>query len=432
MGEILVVGLSHKTAPVDIREKLHVAEGQTAAFLCRLRSAQAVREALVLSTCNRVEVYAAAPPGVGPAAADAIEAALAERAGLAAAALRPRLYRHEGHEAAAHAFRVAASLESMVLGESQILAQVKAAYLKARGQGFTGPLLNGLMERTLRAGKRVRAETQIAALPVSVPSVAVDLARQVAGTLERSTVLLVGAGEMAELTARHLKAEGVRAIIVSNRNFDRAVALAGALGGRAARFDDLAAHLVLADVVIASTACPHPILRPPEIAGALRARRHRPLLLIDIAVPRNVDPACHDLDGAYVYDVDALAAVAAANATAREREAARAEAILEASLGEFAAWLRSLRVVPTIVDLRQKVQVLCEGELERAWAFLGDLGPAQRETVAALAGRIANKVLHLPSVVLKEAAVREQGLLYAEVARGLFGLDGRPPAEGGS
>ena len=432
MGDILIVGLSHKTAPVEVREKLHVPEGQTAVFLAALRATPEVREALVLSTCNRVEVYAAAPPVQGGRAEDAIDEILSARAGFTRSVLRPHLYRHQGREAAAHAFRVAASLDSMVLGESQILGQVKAAYRKARDMGFTGPLLNGLMERALRAGKRVRNETQIAALPVSVPSVAVDLARQVAGDLTSSAVFLLGAGEMAELTARHLKAEGVRAIIVSNRNFDRAVTLAETLGGRAARFDDLPAHLVEADVVIASTACPHPIVRPADVERALRARRHRPLLLIDIAVPRNVDPACHDVDGAYVYDVDALAAVASANAAARQCEATRAEAIVRAAVEEFAIWVQSLAVVPTIVDLRRKVDALCEAELRQAWTRLGTLPPTHRETVTALATRIANKVLHLPTTVLREAAAGEQGAAYAAVTRALFGLDVSPSgAEGG-
>jgi len=432
-GDILVVGLNHKTAPVDIRERLHVPEGQAVVLLAELRAASAVPEVLVLATCNRMEVYAAPPPGRADAAVDAIEAVLACRAGLAVAELAPRLYRHRNGAAGAHAFRVAASLDSMVLGESQILGQMKTAYLKARDQGFTGPLLNGLMERALRVGKRVRAETRIAALPVSVPSVAVDLARQVAGNLAGSAVLLVGAGDMAEVTAGHLKAEGVRALVVSNRNFDRAVALAAALGGRAARFDNLADHLVEADVVIASTACPHPIVHAPEVERALRARRHRPILLIDIAVPRNVDPACHALDGAYVYDVDALAGVASANAGERRREAARAEAILEGAAGEFAAWVRTLGVVPTIVDLRQRVEGLCEAELQQAWARLGALPPAYRETVAALATRIANKVLHLPITALREAAGGEQGASYAAATRALFGLDAPPAgAEGGS
>ena len=423
MNELLALGVSHKTAPVEIRERLHVPESQVAALLEGLRAAPAVQEALLLATCNRLEVYAAAAPGRADAAATSIETTLAGRAGLALDDLRPRLYRRQGLDAAAHAFRVASSLDSMVLGESQIMGQVKAAYAKAREHGFTGLLLNGLMERALRVGKRVRTETQIAALPVSVPSVAVDLARQVAGNLANSTVLIVGAGEMAELTARHLKAEGVRAIVVSNRNYDRAVTLAETLGGRAARFDDLALHLMEADVVIASTACPHPIVHPPEVERALRARRHRPLMLIDIAVPRNVDPACNALDGAFVYDVDALAGVAAANAEARRREAARAEGIVAKAITECEAWLRSLAVVPTIVDLRQRVEALCEAELRGAREHLKDLAPDHQAAIAALAARIVNKVLHLPITVLKEAAASEDAAVYATVTRGLFGLD---------
>jgi len=425
MDQILAIGLSHKTATVEVREKLHVSGGQVAAFLAGLRAAADLREVLLLATCNRVEVYAVASPGRAGAAEAALEAALAGRSAIAPADLAARLYRHRGLEAAAHAFRVAAGLDSMVLGESQILGQVKAAYLGARDAGFTGPLLNGLMERALRVGKRVRSETQIAALPVSVPSVAVSVARRVAADLTQSAVLLIGAGEMAELTARHLKKEGVRAIVVSNRHFDRAVALAAALGGRAARFDDLPAHLAAADVVIASAACPHPIIRAPDVERALRARGGRPLLLIDIAVPRNVDPGCRALEGVHLYDVDALGDVAAANGAARKREAVRAEAVIAGALEECAAWLRALAVAPAIVALRERVHALCEAELRECLPRLGAIPPDVQETVVALTRRIAKKLLHAPVTALREAAAAGRADLYAEVALALFGLDGR-------
>ncbi|MGH7377683.1 MAG: glutamyl-tRNA reductase, partial [Candidatus Methylomirabilales bacterium] len=299
--EILVVGLSHKTAPIELRERLHVPERDLAGPLQILGREPPILERVILSTCNRVEVYAVAEE-VEPAR-QAIEALLGSRVHLPAAAIADHLYRHRAADAVRHAFRVAASLDSLVVGEPQILGQVKEAYQAAVAAGAVGPVLAALMERALRVGKRVRTETALGASPVSVASVAIELARQIFGTLAGRTVLLLGAGEMSEAAAQHLKEDGVSAILVSNRRYERAVELAGRLGGRAVRFDQFKEEVLSADIVIASTAAPHPILTRADVEQIIRARRQRPLFLIDIAVPRDIAADVNAIDNVYLYDI---------------------------------------------------------------------------------------------------------------------------------
>lgn len=419
--EIVVVGLSHKTAPIEVRERLHIREGDLEGTLRALGRESPILERLILSTCNRVEVYAVAEEVRG--ARQSIEALLAARAQLPAAAFSGLLYLHTAAEAVRHAFRVAASLDSLVVGEPQILGQVKDAYQAAAGVGAVGPVLSALMERALRVGKRIRAETAIGASPVSVASVAIELARQIFGALAGRTVLLLGAGEMSEAAAQHLREEGVSAILVSNRHYERALDLAARLGGRAVRFDQFKEEVLSADIVIASTAAPHPILTRADVEQIIRARRQRPLFLIDIAVPRDIAADVNAIDNVYLYDIDDLEAVAAANRKLRKEEAVVAEGIVEREAEAFLGWLRSLEVVPTIQTLRERVEAMRDQELGRALHRLSDLTPEQQAIVRQLAHSIVNKILHHPMIELKRQSARRDGHITISALRRLFGLE---------
>jgi glutamyl-tRNA reductase len=423
--EILVVGCSHKTAPIELRERLHVPERDLVGPLEALGLEPPILERVILSTCNRVEVYAVAEEA--EPARRAIEALLGSRAHLPAAAIADHLYRHRAGDAVRHAFRVAASLDSLVVGEPQILGQVKEAYQAAVAAGAVGPVLAALMERALRVGKRIRTETALGASPVSVASVAIELARQIFGTLAGRTVLLLGAGEMSEAAAQHLKEDGVSAILVSNRRYERAVELAGRLGGRAVRFDQFKEEVLSADIVIASTAAPHPILTRADVEQIIRARRQRPLFLIDIAVPRNIAADVNAIDNVYLYDIDDLEAVAAANRKAREKETTFAEAIVEREVEAFTQWLRGLDVVPTIQTLREKVEAIRDQELGKALHRLADLTPEQQAVVRQLAQGIVNKILHHPMIELKRQSARRDGHVTISALRRLFGLEEQEP-----
>lgn len=419
--EVVVIGLSHKTAPLALRERLHVPEKDLPKPLDLLGQAPEVLERMLVSTCNRVEVYAVVD-GLGQAR-QAIPGSLARYHGVPVEEFDDRLYTHVGREAVRHVFRVASSLDSMVVGEPQILGQVKDAYLAALGQGATGPILNALLEKAFHVAKRVRTETAIATSPVSVSSAAVALARQIFGDLGGRTALIIGAGEMAELALQHLVDDGVRSILVANRSHDRAVELAGRFQGRAITFDGIGAELAQADIVIGSTGAPHLVLRKEQVQAALAARKHRPLFLIDIALPRDIDPGCNDLDNVYLYDIDDLQAVVEKNKEGRQREAGRAEAIIEREVATFEAWLRSLEVVPTIVSLREKVEAIRAAEVARALGKLGTLTPEQREAVNALTVSLVNKILHQPMATLKREAAHRDGPAAVSALRRLFGLE---------
>ncbi|HWP35258.1 MAG TPA: glutamyl-tRNA reductase, partial [Thermodesulfobacteriota bacterium] len=420
---LVLVGLNHTTAPVALRERLAVAAERLPALLPRLARAASAREACLLSTCNRVELLADAP---GLPEAEAAAAALAEWQGVEPAQIRPVLYRLEGGAAARHLFRVAAGLDSLVLGEPQILGQVKAAYAAASQAGTTGPLLNRLFHTTFRVAKRIRSETGLGAQPVSVGQAAVELARRIFDDLARKRVLLVGAGEMAEATARHLVGCGVQALCVANRTFERAQGLAAMLGGRAVPFDGLLDAIRDADIVIASAAAEAPLLDAARVAELMRARRQAPLFFIDIAVPRNVDPRVHELPNVYLYNIDDLQAVVAEGLRHRQREAVRAEAIVQEEVEGYLRALDSRAVVPTLVALRRRFEAVRRAELARAAALLRELTPEQRAAVERLTEGLLAKLLHEPTVALKRAAADAEGPLYAEVLRTLFDL--RAPA----
>ena len=421
---IVVLGLNHKTAPVEIRERLHFPEKDLPGPLGLLGALPDVFERLILSTCNRVEIYAVVPEGA--AARAPLQAFLAEQRDVPAETFGESLYLHVDAHAVRHVFRVASSLDSMVVGEGQILAQVKAAYALASRHQCTGPILNTLMERALHVAKQVRTDTGIGAAPVSVASVAVGLAQRIFSDLSGRTVMILGAGEMAELALTHLKEEGIHTIIVANRHHERAVELAARVGGRAIMFPQARDEMVGADIVISSTGAPHFILGREDLAEIVRRRHYRPIFLIDIAVPRDVDPQVNELDNVYLYDIDDLQGVVAANLAAREREAVQAEAIVDREVGQFMEWLQSLEVVPTILSLRERFEIIRRAEMEKALGRMGDLTPDQREAVSALTASIINKILHQPMTELKRQASSTDGHLYASILRALFRLPEHP------
>lgn len=419
--EIVALGLSYKTAPVEIRERLHFPEKELSRPLGLLMGEEKILEGLILSTCNRVELYAVAEDG--EQAFSTLASFLSRYHQVPLDDFQSFLYRFQGDAAIRHIFRVASSLDSMVVGEPQILGQVKTAYTAALEEEATGAILNNLMEKALSVAKGVRTETAIAEAPVSVSSIAVELAKKIFGDLTGRPVLIIGAGEMSELAAKHLVSDGVRSVLVSNRNYQRALELAERFQGRAIRFEEFKTELLNADIVISSTGAPHFILRRSEVQEIIHRRRNRPLFLIDIAVPRDIDPECNQIDNVYLYDIDDLEAVVVANKREREKEAQRAEAIIEREAASFCAWLRTLEVVPTIVSLRRKIEEIKQGELERYCNKLASLSPDQREAMVALTTAIVNKILHHPITELKRCANQRNGHFYVEALRRLFKLE---------
>jgi glutamyl-tRNA reductase len=422
---LFVAGMNHRTAPVAMREQLALEEEKIREILADLSGRGLVQEVMILSTCNRVEVYGvAAVPGEARSQAFS---RLGSHRGVAWRELEPLLYTATGDEAALHAFRVAASLDSMVLGEPQILGQVKDAFALAQSVGTAGPVLHALMSQAFSAAKRVRSETLVGRLAVSISYAAVELARRIFEGLEGKAVLLVGAGEMSELAARHLIDHGALPIYVANRTWSRAQELARGLGGVPVPFDQLEATLTRVDIVITSTAAPEPVVTAAQVRAALHARRGRPLFFIDIAVPRNVEPAVNDLEGAFCYDIDDLRAVVESNLKERQREAQRAQVLLEREVDKFVGRLQQLEVVPTIVSLREKLEAIRRAELERALARLPGAAEDTRRVMDALSQAIVNKVLHAPMVKLKDSSRAGHGRRWTEMISELFGLRGSGP-----
>ncbi len=414
---IVVVGLNHETAPVAVREALAFPKERLAEALARVREETGLAEAMILSTCNRVEVYGRAPePSL-----DAIAAFVARFHGKTADEIAPHLYRLEGDPAIRHAFRVAASLDSMVMGEPQILGQVKEAYEAAERAGCLGSVMNALRNRAVAAAKRARTETAIGRNAVSVSHVAVELARKIFGSLRERRVLLVGAGKMSELAARQMVHDGARASVLGGRTFERAEQLAAALGGRAAPFEALRDELVRADIVISGTGAPGVVVHRADVEAAQAARHSRPLFVIDIAVPRDVAEDAGKVPGVFLYDLDDVKRVAEANLRERKKEAAAAEAILEEEIREFLEWRRSLEVVPLLVELRRRADEIRRAEVDKARRRLGPLTPEQESALEAATSAIVNKLLHAPTVELKQMAGDGRPEQVSLVRR-LFGL----------
>lgn len=435
---ILVLGLSHRTAPVEVRERLTAGSEALPVVLSRLAARSELQEVMFLSTCNRVEVVALAPDARIEDAQRAIREELARHGGLSQETeLAPFLYGKRGDEAVTHVFRVAASLDSMVLGEPQILGQVKDAHDAAVAAGTLKGVLGRCISRAFAVAKRVRTETAIGAGSVSIASVAVDLARHIFGELDDHAVLLLGAGEMAEAAARSLS-KGARAVRICNRSFERAAALASAMQASAVPWAELEREMVQADVVVASTASREPVVTRDMVKRAMRARKGRTLFFVDIAVPRNVEPAVHGIDNVYVYNVDDLEQQVARGLEARRAELASAEKIVAEEVAQFLAWTRGLEVQPTVVAMRAKARAVLVGELERSLAGrLRHLGEAERAALIQMLDAALGKLLHAPTTRLKaRAAEGDDAGELAAAMRFLFDLQEihaeREPAEPGA
>lgn len=422
MPELFVIGVSHRTAPLEVREKLAFTDDAVGPALRELGALPSIAEAVLLSTCNRVEIYAATRGAATPALDD-VRRFFAARHRLDLAFVTPHLYDHVGSAAVSHVFRVASSLDSLVVGEPQILGQMKSAYGIATDAGAVGPLLGRCLERAFGVAKRVRTETAIARGAANVSSVAVELAKRVFGELEGKTVLVVGAGKMSDLAARHLADDGASKIVVTNRSPARAEALAAKVLGEARPWSELDNLLADADVVISSTGAREPIISRALMKAVMKARRQRPIFLVDIAVPRDVDPACGKLDGVYLFDIDDLERVVVENRKGRENESQAAELIVEAEARLFVAWQRSQGVVPTIKSLRERFQTVARAEVERALATLGPRGDATEKVVRQLADAIVAKLLHSPMMALKG----DDADLLATAIEKLFNL--QPPKD---
>ncbi|MGK2938441.1 MAG: glutamyl-tRNA reductase [Solirubrobacteraceae bacterium] len=420
MSELLTLGISHKTAPVELRERLALTDTAVTKFLHELSAEPAIREAAAISTCNRTEITVVVGDPV--AAESELLGWLARRAGIRPTELGKVMYSPRNCDAARQLFRVTSGLESMIVGEAEVQGQVKRAYETALAAGTAGPLTNRLFTAALQTGKRVRTETKITEGHASVSSVAVSLAEDTLGELAQRHVVIIGAGETSELTARALHERGVTTMFVANRRADRARSLADRFGGDVIAFDKLPTQLEHADIVVAQTASPHPIIDQEELELVMKARGGRPLLLIDIAVPRDVDPACADIPGVTLFDVDDLHGVVRRTTNVRGMEARRAEEIVEEEIERFAEWLGSRAVLPTIAALRQHGTDIVEqvlGENEGRWE---SASPADLARVEAIARAVMNRLLHEPTIRLKATDPnRSHGRL--SLVRELFGMD---------
>ena len=391
---IVLIGLNHKTAPVEVRERLAFTDETCAESLHALVDGEVISEGLIVSTCNRVEILTATGRDRGGEAASRVSSFLSAARAVPHEDFGAHLYTHADTAAVRHIFRVASSLDSMVVGEPQVLGQVRHAYSLAVSAGTAGRVLHRLVHHALRVAKRVRTETGIAASAVSISFTAVELGRKIFGSLKGATVLLIGAGEMAELAAQHLVGAGATRILVANRTHRAACDLAVKFGGEAVDYDRLTEHLAEADIIICSTAASGYVITP-EIAGEARAvRRNRPAFFIDISVPRNVDPEVGRLDNLFVFDIDDLEAVVASNIREREREAEQAELIVESEVAQFQQALRNLDIGPTVGALREKLQAIARSEMKRHRQRLGDLTPEQERAIETLLLSAVNKISH--------------------------------------
>jgi glutamyl-tRNA reductase len=419
MTELLALGVSHHTAPVALRERLALTERAGGRFLQELVGNDEISEAVAISTCNRTEIYLVTSD---PVRAEAeLLGQLARGAGIRPTELAAIAYSPRNCDAARQLYRVTAGLDSMIIGEAEVQGQVKRAYEAALAAGTTGPLTNRLFSAALQAGKRARSETGIGRERVSVSTVAVDLARDVVGDLTARSVVIIGAGETAELTARALADQGVRTVFVANRRADRARSLAEQFGGEVGSLDSLPARMEEADIVVASTASPHPIVEADELAVVMRARAGRPLVLIDIAVPRDIDHACGEIEGVRVYDMDDLQAAVTRNLSVREAERARAEAVVEEEIQRFARWLAQLDVMPTISALREHGTEIVDQVLAENAGRWESASPRDVARIEAVARSVMQRLLHEPTIRLKESGHGRQ-----QVLRELFGLEDAP------
>ena len=420
MGTLFIAGMNDRTAPVGVREQLALEEDKLREILTDVAGRGVLSEVMILSTCNRVEVYGFAEVP-GEARAVAFRQLGAHR-GVGMQTVEPLLYTKTEEDAVLHAFRVASSLDSMILGEPQILGQVKDAFALAQSCRTAGPVLHALMMQAFAVAKRVRTETGIGHHAVSVSFAAVELARKIFGDLSGKSVLLVGAGEMGELAARHLADQGTLPVYIANRTRSRGEELARELAGTAVPFGELGSALAAVDIVITSAAAPAAIIGVSDVQRALQARRSRPLFFVDIAVPRNVEAAVNELDNVFCYDIDDLRLVVESNLRERQREAQRGEALVEREVARFTARRRAVEVVPTIVCLREKLEAIRRSEVDKALARLPGAGEETRQVLEALSQAIVNKVLHAPIVKLRDSSRTGHSRRWTELISELFGL----------
>ncbi len=427
---IIVVGLSHKTAPIEIRERLAVPESRMGEALSRLCSYPGIKEGILLSTCNRVEVYAVVEDI--ESGYSRVQEFLADtHLSLSSEQLTPHLYWHAGDKAIAHLFRVAASLDSMIVGESQILGQLKDAFEIALAHKATGLILNKVVKKAISVAKRVRTETKIAEMAVSVSYAAVELAKKIFSNLREKTVLLVGAGEMAKLAARHLMAHGVHQVRITTRNPHAAMDLARRFNAMPIPFEEFRDDMATADIVLVSTGASHYLISAEDVQRAVRQRMNRPMFLIDISVPRNIDPAVRHIDNAFLFDIDDLKMRVEQNREERLQEAEKAERMVAEEVVVLRQWLKSLEVTPTIVALRARTEEIKRAELEKTLGRLGHLSTHERELVQNLASAIVNKLIHGTMVTLKAEANSSDGAMFVEAARRFFCLEEAPTGRSG-
>jgi len=418
--ELLVVGLNHKTAPIEIRECLAFPGDKLEEALSKVHGLPSVRENMIVSTCNRVEVYVATRE-IEKATRD-LKEFLSQYHGLPLKEFERCLYAHTGEEAVRHIFRVASSLDSMVLGEPQILGQIKDAYDLSQQAKTSGLILHRLLHRAFHVAKRVRTETKIVVGGISVSSVAVELAEKIFGTLQKKTVLLIGAGEMCELAARHLVSAGAEKIMVTNRTYERAASLAQEFRGEAIPFEGMSQGLKTVDIVVSATDSPQYLIRHDQIAKVIKDRRQKPIFFIDIADPRDIEPDVGEIENVYLYNIDDLQKVANENIKDREMEAHKAEAIVQSEVLKFVNWYRSLDVTPTIVALRKKFEEIRKKELEKTLSLHPDLSDKEKKSLEALTSAIVNKILHTPISLLKQTDEEAMADLYLDALHALFGL----------
>ncbi len=417
---VLLLGLSHKTAPVEVRERFAFANGETERLMGKLVEQPGIEEALVLSTCNRVEFLVQADVDSDPTERIFSFLTAVGRTGLEQ--VKPFFYRYTDRDAIRHLFRVASSLDSMVLGEPQILGQVKEAYAAAKAVGSVRGQLDFLLNNAFRVARRVRNETGIGQMAVSVSYVAAELARKSFGDLNGRSILIVGAGKMSELAARHLRRAGAAHIYVTNRTYDRAVEMAARFDGEAVRFERLLELLTQVDIVISSTGAPNFIITKNTAEAVIAARKNRPIFLVDIAVPRDIDPEINSVDNMFVYDIDDLQQVAEANLRERQREADRAEQIIDEEVEKMMHRLKTHEVRPTIVSLQEQLERVRVAEIERFRAKLGPLTPEQEQTLDSLTRSMINKIAHPPISQMKQLASHPDGLHFIEFVKRAFNL----------
>ena len=418
--KLLITGVSHKTAPVEVRECLAFRDEALPAALADLKRREGVAEALILSTCNRVEVTVTTEDSAEPQAI--VDSFLADHKAVSPHTIGPHLYRHEGRDAIHHLFRVASSLDSMVVGEPQILGQLKAAYAAAKDSGAVRGWLEGLLSRAFGVAKLVRSETGIGQMAVSVSYAAVELARKIFGSLDNRTVMLAGAGKMSELAARHLRSSGASHVFVTNRTHERAMEMAALFQGTPVEYTRFVDMLPEVDILIASSGAPHYILHKDEMQRVIAARRNKPMFLIDIAVPRNIEPSVNEIDNVFLYDIDDLQEVVNANLRERMKAAERAESLVAEEVERTMARLKVAEVTPTIVGLQEQLEQIRAGEIEKARRKYGPFTPEQEQAIEALTRGIINKIAHGPISEIRNHAGHPDGAHVIAAIRKAFHL----------